>query len=165
MIIIVEGIDRVGKSTLCEMLSKEFNIPVYKHIGDFEYFKMNNDNETDKFLQILQICKLTDSDIIFDRFHLTDNVYGIIERYYNITRANKNFTIVDDFISEMQDVFLIYVLPINIEKSSEEHGKDLTIYNDILYRLFKKSKIKNKYRVTYNTMQEVINFINANRSK
>ena len=30
MIIIIEGIDRVGKTTLANMLSERFNIPIYK---------------------------------------------------------------------------------------------------------------------------------------
>ncbi len=30
MIIIIEGIDRVGKTTLANMLSERFSIPIYK---------------------------------------------------------------------------------------------------------------------------------------
>ena len=32
MIIIIEGIDRVGKTTLANMLSERFNIPIYKQV-------------------------------------------------------------------------------------------------------------------------------------
>ena len=52
MIIIVEGIDRVGKTTLCEKLNKELKIPIYKHKNNqFYYNLMDNKNETDKMLQ------------------------------------------------------------------------------------------------------------------
>lgn len=165
MIIIVEGIDRVGKTTLCNKISEELNVPIYKHIGDFSYHRMDNDNETDKMLQIIEVCRLTDSSIIFDRFHLTDFVYGEIERNYNIDKATQNFKEIDDMLSKMEDVFLIEVLPTDIKRSSKEHGKDLSIYNDEFKQLYIHSKIKNKWQVTYNTMYEAIQFINAIRGK
>lgn len=59
MLIIVEGIDRVGKTTLCEMLSKSFGIKIFKHDSKlFKLDKMDNDNETDKAIKIYEICKL-----------------------------------------------------------------------------------------------------------
>lgn len=161
MIIIVEGIDRVGKTTLCNKLQEEFNIPIYKHVGSFSYQKMENDNETDKLLQILEVCRLTNANMIFDRYHFTDYVYGIVERNYNIINAYKNFQMLDNIISLMDDVFLLYVLPTNIQESSRQHGKDLTTYENEFYNLFKQSKIKNKWRCTYNTMDEAILFIKS----
>lgn len=160
MIIIVEGIDRVGKTTLCDKLHNELNIPVYKHIGPFKYKNMDNDSETDQLLQLLQMCKLQKSFIIFDRFHLTDYVYGIIERNYDIEKANNNFKLLDDFIKDnFKDAVLLLVLPTDINKSSEEHGKDLSVHNEELYKLFKESKIENKWRCTYNTLDEAVSFV------
>ena len=165
MIIIVEGIDRVGKTTLCNKLKEELNISIYKHVGVLQYNKMDNFNETDKMLQLVELCRLTNSSIIFDRFHLTDFVYGILERNYDIDSAVDNFRLVDDAISELDDVYLIYVLPTNIEESSRQHGKDLTIYNGEFYDLFKNSKIKNKWRCTYNTLGEAVEYIKATSGK
>lgn len=161
MIIIVEGIDRVGKTTLCNKLKKELNIPIYRHVGERDFTKIDNNNETEKFLQILEICNLTNCSLILDRFNLSDYVYGIIERFYDIISAYKNFQIIDNILSQMDDVFLIYVLPTDIQESSRQHGKDLTIYENEFYSLFKQSKIKNKWRCTYNTLDEAILYIKS----
>lgn len=165
MIIIVEGIDRVGKTTLCNKLSQKFNIPIHKYKGLIKYNKMDNTEETDKTLGLIQLLKETGSSIIFDRTYFSDFIYGMLERNYNIDIAVDNFRIVDDAISELDDVFLIQVLPVDVNKSSNEHGKNLAIYNNEFIDLYKHSKIKNKWQVTYNTMDEAVMFIDAIRSK
>ena len=165
MIIIVEGIDRVGKTTLCNKLKDIFEIPILHYQSIINNNKKDNDNETDKSLLTLEICKLTNSSIILDRFHLSDFVYGMIERNYDIDIAVGNFNIIDHVVSNMDDVFLIYILPTNIKESSRQHGKDLSVYNDEFYDLFKHSKIKNKWRCTYNTLDEAVNFIKASMIK
>ena len=160
MIIIVEGIDRIGKTTLCKEISEKIKLPIYKHIGDFKYNNMDNDNETDKMLQILEICRLSDTYIIFDRFHLTDYIYGILERNYNLDKALKNFVQIEEFLNEMSNkVILILMQPTDIKRSSEEHGKDLSKHNSMFFDLYKMSKIKNKYQCTYNTISEAILYI------
>jgi thymidylate kinase len=165
MIIIVEGIDRVGKTTLCNMLNEEFDIPIHKYKGLIKYNKMDNTEETDKTLGLVQLLKETNSDIIFDRTFFSDYVYGLFERNYDVDVAIYNFKLIDKVLSEMDDVFLIYVIPVDVQKSSNEHGKDLYEYNEEFYYLFKHSEIKNKYRVTYNTLSEAISFIKARKTK
>ena len=162
MIIIVEGIDRVGKTTLCNKLKEEFGIPVLHHESIISNNKKDNENETDKSLLTLEVCNITNSSIILDRFHLSDFVYGMLERNYNIDSAIDHFKMIDNMLTEMKDVFLIYVLPTDITESSKQHGKDLKIYNGEFYDLFKHSKIENKWRCTYNTLDEAIGFIKAN---
>lgn len=160
MIIIVEGIDRVGKTTLCQKISETIKLPIYKHIGDFKYDKMDNDNETDKMLQILEICRLSDTYIIFDRFHLTDYIYGVLERNYSLDKALKNFVQIEEFLNKMSNkVILILMQPTDVKKSSEEHGKDLSKHKDMFFDLYKMSKIKNKYQCTYNTIGEAVMYI------
>lgn len=165
MIIIVEGIDRVGKTTLCNKLHEEFNIPIYKHNGIIPYNKMDNFEETDKMIYVKEFIELTNISLIFDRFHLTDFVYGIIERKYNSSIAVDNFRLIDDELSKINDVFLIYVLPTDIKESSRQHGKDLTMYDNKFYNTFRHSKIKNKWRCTYNTLDEAILFIKSTLEK
>ena len=162
MIIIVEGIDRVGKTTLCNKLKEEFDVPILHHESIISNNKKDNENETDKSLLTLEVCDITNSSIILDRFHLSDFVYGTIERNYNIDSAIDHFKMIDNILSEMNDVFLIYVLPTDIQESSKQHGKNLKIYDNEFYDLFKHSKIKNKWRCTYNTLNEVIEFIKVN---
>lgn len=165
MIIIVEGIDRVGKTTLCNKLKEEFGLPILHHESIISTNKKDNENETDKTLLTLEICNITNSSMIFDRLHLSDFIYGTIERKYNVDLAIDYFKMIDSIVSEMEDTFLIYVLPTDIEESSKQHGKNLKVYNDQFYDLFTKSKIKNKWRCTYNTMDEAILFIKSTLEK
>lgn len=160
MIILIEGIDRVGKTTLCNLLHNEINYPIYRHVGERNYKTIDNDVETDKFYQVLELCKLTYSSMIFDRFHLSDYVYGVIERHYDINKANKNFESIEKFAEEnLKDAILLLVLPTDIKRSSEEHGKDLTEYNDLFLEKYKNSKIKYKFQCSYNTLNEAVLFV------
>ena len=87
MIIVVEGIDRVGKTTLCNKIKEMTGYEIFKHSGNFDYKRMDNDNETDKMLQVLKIAEIGKANIIFDRFHFSDFCYGTIERDYNILQG------------------------------------------------------------------------------
>lgn len=158
MVIIIEGIDRVGKTTLCKRLSETLNIPIYKHVGEFKYSKMDNENETDKMLQIIEICKLSNSFIIFDRFHLTDFVYGVLEREYDSHKAENNKNEIEEKLNEIGAI-LIVVNPTSIVKSSKEHGKDLMMHNQLFKTLFSLAKIKNKIECDYTSFDEVEEFI------
>lgn len=163
MIIIVEGIDRVGKSILCKKLSKKMNIPIFKY--DSKIIKVNertNDYETDKTLLTLEFCKMATQFIIFDRLYFSDFVYGVLQRNYGTHHAKQNFKIIEESLEEkLDDVILILVEPTDIKKSSEEHGSDLSKHKKIFDELFTRSKIKNKWKCTYNTIDEAIMFINT----
>ena len=156
MIIIVEGIDRVGKTTLCNKLSKELSIPIYKHNNEqFSYSRMDNDNETDKMLQLIDLYSILDGDLIFDRFHISDLVYGTMLRNYNMQSAGINYKLIDDRLSNLcfgQEAILILVKPTNIEKSSHEHGADLVEYDRLMQTAFDTSSIEMKYICDYNSI-------------
>ena len=115
MIIIVEGIDRVGKTTLCNKLSQKTNIPIYKHKKS-NYSEMKNDIETDVMIQLIDLYKLLNGNIIFDRFHWSDFVYGALERNYSIANAYNNINIIESKLKD--NAIIIYVKPTDINKSS-----------------------------------------------
>lgn len=158
MIYVVEGIDRVGKTTLCEMLSKSTSTKVFKHdCSFFPYDKMDNDNETDKMMQLVELATTTNSDIIFDRFHLSDFAYGITKRHYDGAVALKNFLMIDRKLSEVGAV-LIVVRPESIDKSSEEHGSDLRevhSYISIAYSLSHMKKLETMYDMFDDTLDAI----------
>ncbi len=148
MIIIVEGIDRVGKTTLCN----KFNIPIYKHKRS-NYSEMKNDIETDIMLQLIDLYKLLGGNIIFDRFHLSDFVYGVLERNYSLSDADNNFKQIE---SELKDnAILIYIEPTDIEWSSAKHGSDLTAHHQLMELLFHNSILK-KYNCTFDTIDDIV---------
>lgn len=165
MIIIVEGIDRVGKTTLCDKLSEELNIKIFRREFFMQLNEFDNKNETDKMIQLLNIVNEIDGDIIFDRLYFSDYIYGLLERHYMLIDAVKNFAEIDKYASSLKDVFLIQILPTNIKDSSMQHGKNLTAYQELFDAAFTDSKIKNKFRCNYNTMNEAISFIKANMKR
>lgn len=133
MIYIVEGIDRMGKSTLANALSERTGIPVYHDdattvdLGKW----MDSPNETDKMLKMLNILDLTDSSMIFDRFHLTDFTYGLIERGYLYEQAIVNLGKIEERLLNMrQHVFMYYMFDSKGPgRASAMDGRDLSLYD------------------------------------
>lgn len=141
MILIVEGIDRVGKSTLVEKLKKMVGFYPYHNDTNFKVDIMDNDNETDKLLKMLLICDASDPLIVFDRFHWTDYVYGTLERGYNNYKAVSNLKLLESELKK-RDARIIFVVPTDIESSSKQHGKDLSIHQEVFEALFNLTKLK-----------------------
>ena len=152
MIIIIDSIDRVGKTTLANKLAERLNARIYKHsIKNGNYSDMKDDSETCAMFALINLATLYDDQItIFDRFHLSNTIYGMINRNYDLVQSARNFNAIDSALSELgDDVILIKVNPTDIERSSREHGSDLKPYYKLFNELYSKSKIKNKVEVDY----------------
>lgn len=166
MLVIVEGIDRVGKTTLCNEINKETNFKIFKYNSLIENKDKTNKYETDKLLLTLEVCKISNPYIIFDRFHLTDFVYGVLQRNYKLKEAYENFEILEKALEKFDNkVVLILVEPVDVERSSKEHGSDLRKHAQLFEALFNESKIKNKIKCNYNTLDEAIKFVKENVNK
>lgn len=150
MIIVVEGIDRVGKTTLVNTLQKVTGFPVYKNCTSFKLEEMDSDNEADKMLKMLQVCELSGADMIFDRFHWTDTVYGCLQRGYNVKNAMANLKAVESKLNEMEAI-IILVRPTNVNKSSAIHGSDLKAHSQMFDMLFNVSNAR-KIACDFNTL-------------
>lgn len=127
-IVIVEGVDRSGKTTVANTLSRVLNIPVFRN----KEFGFNDEDhgrgavyETQKMWLMLNMIETLDADVIFDRFHLSEYVYGMIERGY----INNNVWKIDERLASLNAI-IVHVKPYDIESSSLLHGKDLTEYED-----------------------------------
>ena len=154
MLIIVEGIDRVGKTTLCQMLSKSFGIKIFKHDSKlFKLDKMDNDNETDKAIKIYEICKLLNGNLLLDRSYWSDFVYGVIERNYCVSNALANLKKIESIYKD--EAVIVYVRPVDLKLSSKLHGADLTKYNDLFESVRKLTKCK-VIDCTYESLEKVI---------
>lgn len=182
MVIIVEGIDRVGKTTLCEMIEERYrdSIDFRRFRDDTRYIHnhLNREVNTEKIntLQNLLEAGLIDN-VILDRYHITEFVYGAIERSYKnvdmydidkrLAELDKKDTVDEDEIDpgmsfdghEHNDVVLIYVVPVDIKMSSTEHGynleRHLKWYNDF----YDNTLIKNKIKVDYESLGLALDFI------
>lgn len=157
MIIIVEGIDRVGKTTLVNKIQHDTGFKVYHNNTDFKLEKMDNDNETDKMLKMLQIYEAGKPDIIFDRFHWTDFVYGCLQRDYCFAHALANKDKIEAQL-RMHKAMIVLVKPTNITESSIQHGLDLARHEMLFDMLYHESKL-NKTFCTYNTFPDVQKWI------
>ena len=132
MIYIVEGIDRMGKSTFANKLSEWIGVPVYHDdattvdLGNW----MDSLNETDKMLKMLNILDLTNSPMIFDRFHLTDFTYGLIDRNYIYKDALANLGKIEDRLLNMrQHVFMYFMFDRKgPARASAMDGRDLSLH-------------------------------------
>ncbi|WP_417093846.1 hypothetical protein [Eubacterium sp.] len=160
MIIIVEGVDRVGKTTLCNMLRDELGFTIYKHNNEcFEYSRMDNDNETDKMLQLIDLYKQVGngSNLIFDRFHWSDYVYGKFERKYEEIKAVNNLQTIEEKLKEVNAI-IVYVEPTNIDVSSSKHGKSLLWYDYEMKECFERSDLS-KIKANYDSLNDVVEFV------
>lgn len=147
-IIVVEGIDRVGKSTLANAIcdwheyDSHGRFHVFKHDnGMFDYKDMDNNNETDKMFQLIEMVKLFSGNVIFDRFHLSEFVYGLCEREYKFSTAYNNMLLIDDMLEKLGAV-LVYVKPTSLLWSSQKHGKSLDKHNMLMEAAFNDSSMK-----------------------
>lgn len=188
MVIIVEGIDRVGKTTLCDMIEHKYreSVPNLMRFRDdtryvLNYMNMQVNTEKINTLQNLLEVGII-SNIILDRYHITEFVYGGIERayrnldMYDIDRRLANLAKpdtpqegeegYDEIDSGMtftgkvwNEVILIYVMPVDIKLSSKEHGYNLERHLKWYDDFYDNTEIKNKIKVDYKTLEDALDFI------
>lgn len=127
MIIAVEGIDRTGKSTFCEALSNNTGF-VNFYAPESDIVKNEDKNmfdEADKCLKLAVLADSSATDVVFDRFHISDFVYGIVNRNYNAKEAMKLFKKVDKKLAKL-GVVVYYFQPKTVAYSSVLEGRDLS---------------------------------------
>jgi len=155
MIIIAEGISRVGKTTLCNKLSSK-NIPIYKHNTNIiNYQEMKDNIETEKMMCMIDVYRSIPSNIIFDRFHFSNAVYGILLRNYNKQNAFDNIKKIEQYLKSTGRVILIKVSPTDIKESSRQYGKDLKQFEDLMQELYNNSVLE-KYECNYVSQDKLI---------
>jgi len=155
MIIIVEGIDRVGKTTLCKMLNEEIGYPI---LDDRSIFDKNKEIsmivEAERMSAQISLLKYVDN-IIIDRFHISEYVYGLVEREYENTFMFR----IDKKLAKLNAV-LILVNPVDINKSSEEHGKSLLRHQQA-FKLFYCISGMKKFECNYFAFDNVVKAIKS----
>ena len=172
MVIIIEGIDRVGKTTLANKISKELNVPIYKQdrIGgnfvNLSKSRSGNVFATNNILgNYVRAKTLVDfwswpgftQNIIMDRFHWTEAVYSLVDR--DCLSQYENMKLIERDMLEHKDKYIIiYVVPTDIKWSSRQHGSDLTRHNEEFVKLYNESKL-NKCMCTLFTMDVVLDRI------
>lgn len=154
MIIIVEGIDRVGKTTLCNQLSDELNIPIFKKDRITSSISLTQEDEV--LINVGHAHGLidawsmfTDNHIIVDRFYWTEYVYTKLQRCRHI--PYEFVTEIEDHLAST-DYFLVYVRPTDIAWSSNQHGSDLSEHLAIFDELYSLSRLMRVMKTDYNML-------------
>lgn len=156
MVIIVEGIDRVGKTTLVEKICQ---VTGYKRFrDDFRYMTDENPYgniqvNTEKINTLMNLIEqgLVD-DVVLDRFHFTEDVYGLYDRGY----TNSSMMDIDERLGELSNIILVWVQATDIERSSKEHGRNLSWHENYMMALYDITKIAEKRKVKYIGFDEVV---------
>ena len=170
MIIIIEGIDRVGKTTLANKLSERFGIPIYKQerIGgnEINLSPIRSGKTlaaTNMYVNYIRAKSLVEfwnwsgfnQHIIMDRFHWTEAVYSYIERN-SVEQMHNMEHIENDMLKQKDKYLIIQVMPVDMNWCNRQHGSDLSQHQKEFDRLYAESKM-NKYRCTYYSYDMCIN--------
>lgn len=175
MLIIFEGIDNVGKSTQIQLLrnyfAKQDKVFITHHSSNYKGVSSEKHQELTKkeYSEIFKYCRFT--DIICDRLHGGEYVYGQIYRNYKnpefVFELEKN-----EKINLLNNVFLIILIdkPKNAVKRDDGLSFSIDLNKkqkeiDLFKEFYKKSNIKNKLLIDINNKsikdvhKEIINFI------
>jgi thymidylate kinase len=157
MIIIVEGIDRIGKTTLCKRISEHLGYPIFKDsfLLSTKLDKNAKHTISEKLLTTINLLNSLgeEANIVVDRFYLTELVYGCAERNYL-----NHFTLVVENDLKKLNAVLILMHPTNIEMSSKEHGKDLSKHEKDFVNQYESVRLT-KFQCNYDTMQLAIDWL------
>lgn len=154
MIVIVEGIDRVGKTTLVEKLVKkgfinikdEFVIDTYIHnFADYSIGKCES------FVKVAQQLDEKGFNVVIDRLHLTEYVYGT----YNRCSVNEKAIWAVDMMLANLNALLLYVKPSDIKLSNELAGVDQTKHDSLFDDVYKLSSMS-KWLCDYNSLDQAV---------
>lgn len=170
MIIIVEGIDRVGKTTLVNKLTESCDIKSFiDSYLNFNYLDFSsvttkvievkgdrnnivaNTEKINSLLNFFEQFSDKIGNILLDRFHFSEYVYGLVDRKYMSNEVFRNF---DKRLAEL-NTLIIYVDPINLSWSSEQHGADLTYHCNAFEYVISKTECE-VVRCNFDTLDEVV---------
>ena len=158
MIVIVEGIDRVGKSTFCKLLTEygykilDSKIHTQKTDVDSVVYDRLQEERTVAQAQLLSLLD-TSEKIVIDRFHLSQYIYGFIDR-----QRDTSLHMMDLENLLLHNTVLVYIMPTNIYISSQQHGSDLIEHHRLFEEAFNMSKLK-KYKGSYYDLDKLLHII------
>ena len=142
MIVVVEGIDRVGKTTLVKKLVQAGFIEmkdefVLKH-QCFKNFSDYSLGKCDSFVAIAKKLNDEGKNVVIDRLHITEMVYGSSLR--KETRLEGCLAL--DMELANIGAILCYIRPANLRLSNELAGVDQTERNDLFEHYVKMSSMR-----------------------
>lgn len=159
LIVVVEGLERTGKTTLC----KEFEKRGFVYFKDFnrinKHKRMGMESRLDTTLTFLQNLSENGVNVVVDRLHLSEYAYGRTFR----NEQSMNIDYIDNAISKLNSVLILC----KSDNDEEYKNRMLLKYTsgqvDELFNRFKyyfdKSEIKNKFEYEF-AEWSVLEFVN-----
>lgn len=155
MIVIVEGVDKVGKTTLVNQLVSNGFVRMKDAFvlhGDVDSFADYSVGKIDSFIVMAQKLQEEGKNVVIDRLHLTELVYGECENGLRAPNISACFEL--DMVLANMGAILCYVKASNLALSNELHGNDQTKH-DMLFDYYYRMSSMRKIICTYETIDEV----------
>ena len=156
-IFIVEGPDGVGKTTMCNILSKLHNIPIV-HLT---YFEKQADMEQ-QYKRVFQLIyslstENTENGIIFDRFTASNTVYSQVYKNSKESPWTNKIKQLLATICEMIDITFIHCLPTDKQNYLNRY-KDIASNRDELYGddTEKMGKVYDVYKAVFKAEKNIL---------
>lgn len=155
MIVILEGLERTGKTTVAEILENNFGFVSFKdHNHLMEMDSSSIANRLDATLSMITALDKANIDVVLDRFHLSELIYATYYRGYNRTNF-QHIKYIDEVLSHLNTKLVL--LERTVDDDYEEDFPDNGYFQNIamMQKDFRyevdKSYIKNK--MTCNTSE------------
>lgn len=155
MIVILEGLERTGKTTVAEILENNFGFIRFKdHNHLMEMDSTSIANRLDATLSMIVALDKAGKNVVLDRFHTSELIYGTYYRGYS--RENfQHIKYIDEVLSHLNTKLIL------LERTVDEKYKEVFPHSghekeiDMMQKDFRyevdKSYIENK--TTYNTSE------------
>ena len=155
MIVILEGLERTGKSTVAEILENNFGFIRFKDHNHLRFMDLKSiANRLDSTLSMLVSLDKAGKNIVLDRFHISELIYGENDRGYPDYDFDHIYYI-DEVLSHLNTK--LYLLERNVNNEYVEafprkvNESRLLEYQKKFRYAFDKSYIENK--CIYNTSE------------
>lgn len=163
LIVVVEGLERTGKTTLC----KEFEKRGFVYFKDFNRINYHNtvgiESRLDTTLTFLQNLSENDVNVVVDRLHLSEYSYGNVFRRLGGIACNIDY--IDNAIGKLNSVLVLCKTDNNEEYKNrmllKYADKQIDELSNKFEYYFDKSEIKNKfeYKFAQYNVSEYVNYI------
>lgn len=122
MIVILEGLERTGKSTIAEILETKYNFVSFKDHNHLMKMDCNYiANRLDATLSMITALDKANINVVLDRFHLSELIYGIYYREYGLANF-QHIRYIDEVLSHLNTK--LYLLERTVDKEYEEAFPD-----------------------------------------
>ena len=155
MIVILEGLERTGKSTIAEILENNFGFIRFKDHNHLRLMDISSiANRLDSTLSMLVSLDKAGKNIVLDRFHISELIYGTNDRGYR-DYDFEHIYYIDEVLSHLNTK--LYLLERNVNNEYVEafprkvNESGLLEYQKKFRYAFDKSYIENK--CIYNTSE------------